>query len=86
MTPQQIKDLSPDEKSHLNVNSLRANEVALLLTGVNAAEDLTDLLTNIRHYCDATGLSFVRCNNNSRMNHEAEIADCGVASKIWEDA
>lgn len=35
-------------------------------------EALTDLLTNILHWCDREHVSFQRAFNNARMHHEAE--------------
>ena len=47
--------------------------------------DVIDFLTDLRHYCDARGLDFVRLNNIAREHHEYEVAESGPAKKTWED-
>lgn len=65
-------------------NDERAARAAACVRDHNDEENVTDLLTDIRHYCDATGTGFVRCNNSSRTSHEAEVGESGLAKKIWD--
>lgn len=47
--------------------------------------DVIDLLVDLRHYCDATGLDFGRINRTAQHYHEEEVGQQGLAKKTWED-
>jgi len=32
-------------------------------------EDLTDMLTDLRHYADSKGISFIQCNNRGKTHY-----------------
>lgn len=79
-----------EQEHNYNDNSARAVRGAEKVRGHSGCEDddesnVTDLLTDIRHYCDAMGLDYGRLNNRARSHHEAEVAEDGLAKKIWED-
>ena len=57
------------------IMALHAHKVALGESGESPEEDLTDLLTDLRHYCRQENVDFIRALDDSEYNFEEEKGD-----------
>lgn len=83
-----------DASGRINDNNERAARAADCVMGYGVTceakemqpEYIQDLLTDIRHLCDALGYGFAKLHNDAREMYRIEVAeDGGKAQKEWED-